>query len=174
MQIVHQKEPPPGFEYVPIGNPQLTAACKELSRDVDAMIFIVSVRFDASLTTGSSHLLVQDISSSAVTDLSQQMHRVGHHFRETIVEMARSNLNDDSGQAAAGNDGQPEAIPSSQTEYNAQVDAAIRDLFPRIPNTDRQTILDHSFSLRMVSRWPRMPAVNEVDRVCRMRKPNSE
>lgn len=43
-QITTNKHPPPGFEFVPIGNPALTTACKELSRSQDAMIFIVSVR----------------------------------------------------------------------------------------------------------------------------------
>ena len=42
-QVTQDKEPPPGFEFVPIGNPELTTACKELSREQDAMIFIVSV-----------------------------------------------------------------------------------------------------------------------------------
>jgi hypothetical protein len=36
--------PPPGYEYVPVGDPELTSACKELSREKDAMIFMVSVR----------------------------------------------------------------------------------------------------------------------------------
>lgn len=44
-------------------------------------------------------------------------------------------------------DGQPEPIPKSQREYSTQVDAAIRDLFPRIPNTDRQMIVEHAFNL---------------------------
>jgi hypothetical protein len=95
-------------------------------------------------------LLLQDVASVSLTDLSKQMHRVGHHFRETIVEEARANISEASDQAATGSDGEPDAIPQSQAEYNAQVDAAIRDLFPRIPNPDRQTILDHSFSLTMV------------------------
>ncbi len=38
-----------------------------------------------------------------------------------------------------------EPIPDSQEEINKQADAAIRDLFPRIPNTDRQMIIDHAF-----------------------------
>ena len=44
MQIVHKKTPPPGFEFIPIGNPLLSSECKELSREKDYMIFIVSVR----------------------------------------------------------------------------------------------------------------------------------
>lgn len=39
----------------------------------------------------------------------------------------------------------PEPIPEDQEEINKQADAAIRDLFPRIPNTDRQIIIEHSF-----------------------------
>lgn len=39
-----------------------------------------------------------------------------------------------------------EPIPKSQAEITKQADAAIRDLFPRIPNTDRQMILDHAFT----------------------------
>jgi hypothetical protein len=37
------RSPPPGFEFVPTGHPELTTECKELSRDQEAMIFIVSV-----------------------------------------------------------------------------------------------------------------------------------
>ena len=42
-QFTENREPPPGFEFVPIGNPTLTSACKELSREHGAMIFIVTV-----------------------------------------------------------------------------------------------------------------------------------
>ncbi|KAI8158360.1 hypothetical protein K4K49_002575 [Colletotrichum sp. SAR 10_70] len=40
---------------------------------------------------------------------------------------------------------QVEEIPRSQTEINRQADAALRELFPRIPHTDRQQIIDHAF-----------------------------
>ena len=53
VQVTTKSTPPPGFEFVPIGNPALTQACKELSRDKDAMIFIVSVR---CTPLASSHL----------------------------------------------------------------------------------------------------------------------
>lgn len=53
-QITPRKSPPPGFEFVPIGNPELTSACKELSREKDAMIFIVSVRFVGPVLCGQS------------------------------------------------------------------------------------------------------------------------
>lgn len=41
--------------------------------------------------------------------------------------------------------GAVEPIPESQEEINKQADLALRDLFPRIPNTDRQMIIEHAF-----------------------------
>lgn len=43
MQFTESIVPPPGFEFVPAGNPALTTKCKELSREQEAMIFIVTV-----------------------------------------------------------------------------------------------------------------------------------
>ncbi|TWU74070.1 hypothetical protein ED733_004011 [Metarhizium rileyi] len=118
--------PPPGFEFVPIGNPGLTKACKDLSREKDAMIFVVS-----PVTTNS---------------LSQQVNRLGHHIRQTIVEEAKATIADLPQSGPATPDGKPEPIPETQAEYHAQADAALRDLFPRIPNTDRQIIIEHAFT----------------------------
>ncbi|KAK7423904.1 hypothetical protein QQX98_000776 [Neonectria punicea] len=127
-KITSRKTPPPGFEFVPIGNPQLTTACKELSRGKDAMIFIVS----NSKEVDSNHL-------------AHQVHRIGHHIREIIVDEARAALGQPLDYTAPALGRSPEPIPKSQEEYNAQVDAAIRDLFPRVPNTDRQMIIEHAF-----------------------------
>lgn len=55
-QITTKSTPPPGFEFVPIGNPALTKACKELSREKDAMIFIVSARHVALYFHHSTNL----------------------------------------------------------------------------------------------------------------------
>ena len=46
---------------------------------------------------------------------------------------------------SAGGSKNPEPIPESQEDINKQADGAIRDLFPRIPNTDRQMIIEHAF-----------------------------
>lgn len=43
--------------------------------------------------------------------------------------------------------GVPEPIPATQAEINEQADIAIKDLFPRIPNFDRRTIIDRAFNL---------------------------
>ncbi|POS72050.1 hypothetical protein DHEL01_v209558 [Diaporthe helianthi] len=74
------------------------------------------------------------------------MSRTGHHIRRTIVEEARAQIGEEDA-SAASNSGGPEPIPDTQEEYNAQADAALRDLFPRIPNTDRQMIIEHAFKL---------------------------
>ncbi|TLS26087.1 hypothetical protein PpBr36_07109 [Pyricularia pennisetigena] len=128
-QVTTDRTPPPGFEFVPIGNPDLTKACKELSREQDAMIFIVS-----AMDHGDG------------SQLGLHMNRVGHHIRRTIVEQARTSL----GQSLeyfleTASDKRPEPIPETQEEINAQADAALRDLFPRMPNTDRQMVIDRSF-----------------------------
>ncbi|PBP20427.1 hypothetical protein BUE80_DR008838 [Diplocarpon rosae] len=126
---VTNKPPPPGFMFVPIGDPVLTNACKELSRSKDAMIFIVS-----------THNLKEENSK-----ISEHVHRTGYYFRETIVEEARGIV----GETVILNSNiQPstvEPIPEAQDEINKQADSAIRDLFPRIPNTDRVMIIEHAF-----------------------------
>ncbi|KAK8093793.1 hypothetical protein PG997_000478 [Apiospora hydei] len=127
-EVTTEKEPPPGFEFVPTGNPELTTTCKEMSREQDAMIFIVS-------------------DSKDVKNLEHHMHRAGYHFRRTIVDEARKTLerNGINLLAAVPLPGEPESIPQSQQEINMQADAVLRDLFPRIPNTDRQEIILHAF-----------------------------
>ncbi|KHN98319.1 uncharacterized protein MAM_04080 [Metarhizium album ARSEF 1941] len=132
LKETEDKIPPPGFEFVPIGNPWLTRACKDLSREKDAMIFVVS-----PVTTNNS--------------LSQQVNRLGHHIRQTIVEEAKATIADLPESGAATPDGNPEPIPETQAEYHAQADAALRDLFPRIPNTDRQIIIEHAFTRVSIS-----------------------
>ncbi|RYP69471.1 hypothetical protein DL771_006123 [Monosporascus sp. 5C6A] len=125
-EITTDRHPPPGFEFIATGNPDLTTTCKELSREQDAMIFIVSN---------------PDL-------LEHHMNRVGYHFRQTIVEQARAYLieNGKYEQAAqAARPGEPEPIPESQRDINRQADAVLRDLFPRIPNIDRQEIIQHAF-----------------------------
>jgi hypothetical protein len=77
--------------------------------------------------------------------LAHQVHRIGHHVRETIVEEARASLGHVMENMLPAARGAPEPIPESQEEYDAQVDAALRDLFPRIPNTDRRMIIEHAF-----------------------------
>ncbi|KAL7623996.1 hypothetical protein AAE478_005553 [Parahypoxylon ruwenzoriense] len=128
-KITTDRHPPPGFEFIPIGHPRLSYECKEMSREEEAMIFIVS---DAKNPDNLDH----------------HMNRVGYHFRQTIVDQARLNLKEagkSDRTARAGRPGEPEPIPKDQREIDAQVDAVLRDLFPRIPHTDRRQIIQHAF-----------------------------
>ncbi|OTA57259.1 hypothetical protein K449DRAFT_386562 [Hypoxylon sp. EC38] len=132
-QITTDRHPPPGFEFVPVGHPELSQMCKEMSREQGAMIFIVSDRQDPD-------------------DLGHHMNRVGYHFRQIIVDQARSKL-EASNKASKKpvpipytyQPGGPEPIPQTQAEIDAQADAVLRDLFPRIPHTDRRQIIEHAF-----------------------------
>lgn len=89
--------------------------------------------------------MLKNAKDNTTNTLSHQVHRIGHHIRETIVEEARASLGHILDRTLPPTGGSPEPIPESQEEYDAQVDAALRDLFPRIPNTDRQMIIEHAF-----------------------------
>lgn len=145
-QITTDRHPPPGFEFIATGSPDLTAACKELSREQDALIFIVSVciTFDIAVQRQLTHL--KDAKNPSL--LEHHMNRVGYHFRQVIVEQARATLiqNGKSHLAAqALRHGEPEPIPKDQRDIDRQADAVLRDLFPRVPNIDRQEIIQHAF-----------------------------
>ncbi|KAK5631271.1 hypothetical protein RRF57_006985 [Xylaria bambusicola] len=128
-EITTDREPPPGFEFIPTGHPELSQECKEQSRNNDAMFFIVS-------------------NSKDTLKLDHHMNRLGYHFRHSIVEGARNVLNQRGHHEQAAyvhEPGKPEPIPNSQREIDLEADAVLRDLFPRIPHTDRQQIIDHAF-----------------------------
>lgn len=68
-------------------------------------------------------------------------------MRQDIVEKAREQLGESDirpvdslvSSEMAG------SRPMTQREINEAADTVIRDLFPRIPNTDRQEIIDRAF-----------------------------
>ncbi|KAK7753857.1 hypothetical protein SLS62_004223 [Diatrype stigma] len=135
-QITTDRIPPPGFEFIATGNPDLTTACKELSREQDALIFIVSRQLTRFKDAKNPSLL------------EHHMNRVGYHFRQMIVEQARATLVQNGKYhlaTQAPRRGEPEPIPQDQRDINRQADDVLRDLFPRIPNIDRQEIIQHAF-----------------------------
>ena len=105
-------------------------------------------------------------SSNSTTALSyaNQLNRVGCHFHADIVQEARACISGPPEQPARVPDGVPEPIPRSQRVYHAQADAVLRDLFPRIPNTDRQRILERAFTF--VSDVPRFPPAHVERLTC--------
>lgn len=137
--------PPPGFEYVPMGNPELTSLCKELSRERGLLIYVVSVRNDKT-DRRLTRLTHSEQSTTQRFSLAAHMTRCGYHFEIAIVKEARRNIIHDPDLESSVPHGDPEPIPASQELYHAQVDAAMRDLFPRIPHTDRHIIIGRAFT----------------------------
>ncbi|KAI2632035.1 hypothetical protein GGR54DRAFT_581959 [Hypoxylon sp. NC1633] len=130
-EITTDRHPPPGFEFVPAGHPTLSQLCKDLSREQDAMIFIVSGARDPD-------------------NLTHHVHRAGIHFRQVIVDQARLKLLKEGipiDITHAHRPGQPEPIPTTQREIDRQANAVLKDLFPRIPHTDRREIVHHAFRM---------------------------
>lgn len=77
--------------------------------------------------------------------MAYQVNRVGYHFRSAIVEEAMGQLDvEEMHRPLLGPNG-VEVIPHSQQEINEQADAALRELFPKIPHTDRGEIISHAF-----------------------------
>ncbi|KAH7320891.1 hypothetical protein B0I35DRAFT_201996 [Stachybotrys elegans] len=107
------------------------------------------------------YFIVSKARDGETNNLSNQVHRIGHQFRQTIIEEARATLKHVSRSNPVATDGKPEPIPESQEEYNEQVDAVIRDLFPRIPHTDRKIIIEHAFQFNRTQN----PRGSDRDRV---------
>jgi hypothetical protein len=113
------------------------------------MYFIVSV--GAPLFNIVAGVTLTDQSSQDSEDpnnLEHHMNRAGSHFRSTIVDVARASLASEGKLQevrSVAKTGVPEPIPDSQRDINRQADAVLRDLFPRIPHTDRREIIQHAF-----------------------------
>ncbi|KAI0025670.1 hypothetical protein F4780DRAFT_218922 [Xylariomycetidae sp. FL0641] len=107
----------------------MSKTCKELSRDRGAMYYIVSTSIDPN-------------------QIEHHTNRIGYHFRQQVVEEARKILRakgHPDANCKTRQRGDPEPIPRTQREINQEADAVLRDLFPRIPNTDRHEIISHAF-----------------------------
>lgn len=73
------------------------------------------------------------------------MNRVGYHFRSQIVQSAMESLGIDAIYHPVVGPHGVEVIPDSQQEINKQANAALVELFPKIPHTDRAEIISHAF-----------------------------
>ncbi|PHH59877.1 hypothetical protein CDD81_2427 [Ophiocordyceps australis] len=134
---VRHKVPPPGYAFVACGNPELTTACKELSRDRGELMFIVSpqtMKLNGPQVAGSSRM-------------DDQINRVGYHFVATTVRDALARTSQPSTHLVAVKhvDDAPGLIPADAKVYLEQVEASFQELLPRMPNSDRQTIINSAF-----------------------------
>ncbi|KAE8549750.1 hypothetical protein EYB25_008274 [Talaromyces marneffei] len=128
---------PPGYTFIPAGNPTFTTACKEFCREQSLKIFTVT-------TTPHQN----------THGLSQQVHRVGYHFPSTVVAQKCMELGlyisengnvvpfEQFGTKPATTDGD---VDVPQITINTEARDVIRDLFPRIPDDDINQIIKTAF-----------------------------
>ncbi|DAA73640.1 TPA_exp: Uncharacterized protein A8136_4074 [Trichophyton benhamiae CBS 112371] len=137
--ISFETKPPPGYTFIPAGNPEFTNGCKELCRKDGYKVYTVS-------TTPHQR----------VHDLSQHVHRIGYHFPSVVVAsicMERGFFLSSSGRVVAYQNQRPDQIQGnksasseqSQETINAEARDAIKDLFPNIPTKDLNQIVKTAF-----------------------------
>lgn len=59
-QYTTNDKSPTHFTFVPLGHPELTTVCKELSREQEALVYIVSVRDPSSVPFNDTNAKAQD------------------------------------------------------------------------------------------------------------------
>jgi hypothetical protein len=142
---------PRGFTHVPVGTPELSGRCKELSRQRNVPVYVVNA------------WPVSDLHQDP-RRVAHHVHRIGYHFRSDVVADACIDLD------YVYRDGRFIKVIDLETErqqnqwtktlakyglkdYNFsnghethdQVRAAIKELFPRIPDRDLGEIVEHAW-----------------------------
>ncbi|KAF2188199.1 hypothetical protein K469DRAFT_566988 [Zopfia rhizophila CBS 207.26] len=149
--LSYTADAPRGYSFVPAGNPDLTEYCKEVCRRRGLNVYIVSAK-----PKNKAHANPDKI--------SHHVHRLGHHFPNKVIDEAcdvlgylfrggtyeKSTRMLDSSRLARslavhGNRMRLHDRPVTDTETKEQIRAAIRDLFPKIPEDDLTSIVKHAF-----------------------------
>ncbi|KAK1150332.1 hypothetical protein N8T08_000234 [Aspergillus melleus] len=135
--ISFEAKAPPGYTFIPAGNPQLTTACKELCRKDGLKVFAV---------TTTPHMRTHN--------LSQHVHRIGYHFPSAVVAAVCTDLNlyltatgktvPFNGDDSAGNRKRANS-EVSQITINTEARDVLKDLFPNIPANDLNQIIKTAF-----------------------------
>ncbi|KAL3459959.1 hypothetical protein BJX64DRAFT_264036 [Aspergillus heterothallicus] len=134
--ISFEAKAPPGYTFIPAGNPHFTTACKELCRNDGMKVYAVS-------TTPHLH----------THGLSQHVHRIGYHFPSAIVAavcMDRGLYLTSTGKTvpfySIGNEtGPTQTNSASQITINTEARDVLKDLFPNIPDNDLNQIIKTAF-----------------------------
>ncbi|KIX95332.1 uncharacterized protein Z520_08849 [Fonsecaea multimorphosa CBS 102226] len=162
-KISFQERPPPGYTFIPAGNPELTNALKEFARRGDHKIYAVTITPHA-----------------ARHELSREVHRVGFHFPTRIVDQVCAHYgirlnsegkvidesNDDNffSKVYRNSNGQRPVEEKDQITINTDAKQTIKDLFPNIPNNDLYQIIKTAFQLgdRRVGTANELPLVRRA------------
>ncbi|KAI9727477.1 MAG: hypothetical protein M1828_006419 [Chrysothrix sp. TS-e1954] len=155
--VSYSSRAPPGFTFVPIGAPEITEYCKELSRKQERDVYIVS--------DGPSNNAHKDPDK-----ISHHIHRIGHHFPNDIVDKTcrifgnryrrpeprrpepdgRNGRNVRPSTLAARLDRHGERLGLrgnnvSLQDKSQQVSDTIKELFPEVPKEDLESIVSRAF-----------------------------
>ncbi|EON61112.1 hypothetical protein W97_00323 [Coniosporium apollinis CBS 100218] len=148
--LSYNAQAPVGYTFVPAGTPDLTAYCKEVCRKRNLNVFIVSVKPRKA--------------RSDPERLSHHIYRIGHHFPSQVVDQGcnwlgytrrRTNFRKELDVLPTSRLAQSLETHSKRLglqenadtvlESREQIAAAIRDLFPKIPDTAVDVIVEHAF-----------------------------
>ncbi|KAK5717897.1 hypothetical protein LTR15_008739 [Elasticomyces elasticus] len=151
----------PGYTFMPVGTPDLAERCKEISRKQNYDVSVVNAAPISGNARNPHHV-------------SHHIARIGYHFRSTVVDEAcaqlgyvyykqhfvkeadlakqRDNVKGATILAATlarygiapGLD-YPGGTGASQSETSEQITAAIKELFPKIPEADLNHIVHHAW-----------------------------
>ncbi|KAJ4693045.1 hypothetical protein HRR87_005924 [Exophiala dermatitidis] len=142
-QVTFRADPPPGYTFIPAGNPELTAALKEFARRGDHKIFAVTTTPHAD-----RH------------ELSREVHRVGFHFPTSVVaqvcahygirltsggKVIDESKDDKLFTQVYQNGRRPVEEEKDQITINTEAKQTIKDLFPNIPDKDLFQIIKTAF-----------------------------
>lgn len=142
---------PAGFQFLPVGTPELADHCKELSRLRGLPVNVVNAK-------------PTNISAVDPKKISHHVHRIGYHFHSDVLDDACHALgytysnkrfvrnadlraqyeNTRMARAMARHGFALDQEPVEQ-ENNEQVREAIKELFPRIPEDDLTAIVKHAW-----------------------------
>ncbi|KAF2102418.1 hypothetical protein NA57DRAFT_27594, partial [Rhizodiscina lignyota] len=132
----YDKVPPAGYEFVPVGFPDLTERCKKKCQEKNLQFQTVSTE-----PVNKAHLDPGKV--------SYHIHRIGNHFPVDVVRESCVWL----GYHALGGGKFSKydlALDRSLKRHSAkgekaQIRTAIQELFPRIPEADLENIVTHAW-----------------------------
>ncbi|KAK0934390.1 hypothetical protein LTR29_014052 [Friedmanniomyces endolithicus] len=153
LRTTYTQHMPSGYTFLPVGTPDLAERCKEISRKKDVPVNVVNAKPVSRNAQNPSHV-------------SHHIARIGYHFRADIVDEAREQLGyvlyrgkfvketdlQIERQQAAQDSAVARAFErqgvsadhirqKSQGETPDKVRAAIKELFPKIPDFDLDEIV---------------------------------
>lgn len=139
----------------------MTEKCKELCRNKGLAVHIVSVRIDLSTTlplyADACQAAPKNKAHANPEKISHHTHRIGYHFPNNVVDKACDWLGYGirGGQYTKTFDALStrrlatrlglDARDTNAEQSSGQIRAAIKDLFPLIPETDLEAIVKHAF-----------------------------